>query len=338
MTEFPNDALVRRLATLDVPVDAAAVTRHVLAATRPKPRRISTRLRFLVTVPLVLLLLTGAASYYAPVFAQALADAPVAGSISGLMLRQFGLAGMPHRVSAFGDKATSAGYTAELVGGYADAGRTILFVRIEPPARILAPFGDISLSDQFGHTYRMVGGTSNITSGENAILFQPIEGLAARAGARLHVAFTAIEEGLPPGSKTIAGRWELTATLAVDEGRDLPAPDPIQLGTARLEFTRIRALPVGVLAEYKIEPVDMESFNRRIPDGLKGRPAFRVSLVDSSGHESQLLQGGSNGNGTDSSHVTIVGSWLWQAGDPGTYALFVEWEGVGTGTRTITVP
>src|SRR6266513_604061 len=152
MTEFPNDPLARRLATLDVPVDFRFVTQ---------------------------------------------------------------------RVSAFGDKATSAGYAAELVGGYADAGRTILFVRIDPPGRIFVPFGDIRLSDQFGHGYRMVGATANMASGENALLFQPIDGLATTVGARVHVAFTAIEEGLPPDSRTIAGRWELTATLAVDEGVDL---------------------------------------------------------------------------------------------------------------------
>ncbi len=337
MTESSSDILARRIATLEIPVDPSRVTQRVLAARR-KPQGGSLPWRVVAAVPLALLLISAAASYYAPVFAQVLADAPIAGSISGLMLRQFGLAGMPHRVSLFGDRVTSAGYTAELVGGYADAGRTILFVRVDPPARILAPFGDISLSDQFGHTYRMVGGTSNITSGENALLFQPIEGLAARVGARLHVTFTAIEEGLPPGSKTIAGRWDLTATLAVDEGRDLPTPDPIQLGTARLEFTRVRALPVGVLAEFKIEPVDIDSFDRRIPDGLKGRPAFRMTLVDEGGHESQVLQGGSSGNGTDRSHVTIVGSSLWEAVGPGNYVLSVEWEGVGSGTRIITVP
>jgi len=337
MTEFPNDPLARRLATLDVPVDFRFVTQRVLADRR-KPRGMSMRWRVLVAVPLALLLVSAAASYYAPVFAQVLADAPVAGSISGPMLRQFGLAGMPHRVSAFGDKATSAGYTAELVGGYADAGRTILFVRIDPPGRIFAPFGDIRLSDQFGHGYRMVGATANMASGENALLFQPIDGLATTVGARVHVAFTAIEEGLPPDSRTIAGRWELTATLAVDEGVDLPVPDPMQLGQARLSFTRVRALPVGILAEFTIDPVEMESFNRQIPDGLKGRPAFRMTLVDALGHQAQALQGGSSGNGTDPQHVTVVGSWLWQADGPGNYVLSVEWEGVGNGTRTITVP
>jgi hypothetical protein len=337
MTEFPDDVLARRLATLDVPVDVGRVTQRVLDARR-KPRGMSIRWRVLIAVPLALLLVSAAASYYAPVFAQALADAPLAGSISGPMLRQFGLAGMPHRVSAFGDKVTSGGYTAELVGGYADAARTILFVRIDPPARAFAPFGEIRLSDQFGHTYRMVGATSNMTTGENALLVQPIEGLAATVGARLHVAFTSIEDGLPPASRTIAGRWDLTATLAVDEGLDLPTPDPMQLGAARLEFTRVRALPVGVLAEFTIERVDIELFNRVIPDGLKGRPAFRMTLVDSSGHESQALQGGSSGNGPDRSQVTIVGSWLWQAESPGNYVLSVEWEGIGGGTRTIAVP
>jgi hypothetical protein len=152
------------------------------------------------------------------------------------------------------------------------------------------------------------------------------------------VAFTSIEDVLPPASRTIAGRWDLTATLAVDEGLDLPTPDPMQLGAARLEFTRVRALPVGVLAEFTIERVDIELFNRVIPDGLKGRPAFRMTLVDTSGHESQVLQGGSSGNGPDRSQVTIVGSWLWQAESPGNYVLSVEWEGIGSGTRTIVVP
>lgn len=338
MTEFSNEALVRRLATLDVPFDAEAVTRRVLAAARRKPRGASTRLRLLIMVPLVLLVLTGAASYYAPAFAQALADAPIVGSISGRMLRQFGLTGVQHRVSAFGDKATSAGHTAELVGGYADAGRTILFVRIDPPARILAPFGDITVADQFGHSYQMVGLTSNVATGENAILLTPIDGLAAKVGARIRVVFGTIEEGLAPNSRTIAGRWDLVATLAVDEGRDLSLPDLIQLGDARLSFTRVRALPVGVLVEFRIEPVDIDAFDRQIPDGLKGRPAFRMSLKDASGRESQPLQGGQSGSGTDRTRMTINGSWLWQAEGSGNYVLSVEWEGVGSGTRTITVP
>jgi hypothetical protein len=337
MKEFPDDALVRRLATLQVPVDPGAVTRRALVAARRKPRRVSTRLRLLVMVPLVLLLVTSAASYYAPVFAQALADAPIAGSISGLMLRQFGLAGMPHRVSAFGDKATSAGYTAELVGGYADAGRTILFVRIDPPARVLNRFDDVRLSDQFGRAYFMSGMTSDLATGENAMLFRPIDGLAGNLGARLHVVFGNIEEGLPPSSRTIVGHWELTATLAVDEGRDLAVPAAIELGQARLSFTRVRALPVGVLVEFTLAPVDIDLLERRIPDGLKGRPAFKVGLVDANGHDAQQLSGGTSGRGTDRSQMTIAGSWLWQA-EPGSYVLSVDWEGVGSDTRAITIP
>jgi hypothetical protein len=338
MNEFSNDALVRRLATLDVPVDTEAVTQRVLGAAHPKRRGASIRWRVLVLVPFVLLALTGAASYFAPVFAQALADAPIAGSISGLMLRQFGLAGMSHRVSAFGDKATSAGHTAELVGGYADVGRTILFVRIAPPARVLNGFDDVRLTDQFGRAYFMVGMVSDVATGENAMLFKPIDGLARTLGARLHLVFSSIEEGLPLTLSPIAGHWELTATLAVDEGQDLAVPDPIQLGDAHLSFTRVRALPVGVLVEFTISSVDIDLFERRIPDGLKGRPAFRMTLVDSRGHESQPLQGGSSGNGTDRSQMTIAGSWLWQADGPGNYVLSVEWEGVGSGMRTITVP
>ena len=337
MTEFNDDALARRLASLVVPVDASRVTQRVLAARR-KPQATSNRWRVVAAIPIALVLISAAASYYAPVFAQALADAPVAGSISGLMLRQFGLAGMPHRVSTFGDRATSAGYTANLVGGYADAGRTILFVRIDPPARVLTHPGEVTLTDQFGQAYFMVGMTSDLVTGENAMLFRPIDGLAANLGARLHLAFSSLEEGLPPGSRTVAGQWELTATLAVDEGEDLAVPDAMQLGQARLSFTRVRALPVGVLVEFTIAPVDIDLLERRIPDGLKGRPAFRISLAGPNGREGLQLGGGSGGGGTDRSRMTIAGSWLWQTDGSGNYVLSVEWEGVGGGTRTIVVP
>src|SRR5438046_2856427 len=124
MTEFSDDALALRIATLEIPVDVSRVTQRALAARR-KPRGLSIRWRVLAAVPLALLLVSAAASYYAPVFAQALADAPLAGSISGPMLRQFGLAGMPHRVSAFGARVSSGGYTAARRGA---------------PARRRAPF------------------------------------------------------------------------------------------------------------------------------------------------------------------------------------------------------
>jgi hypothetical protein len=185
----------------------------------------------------------------------------------------------------------------------------------------------------------MSGMTSDLATGENAMLFRPIDGLAVNLGARLHLVFSGIEEGLPPSSRTIVGHWGLTATLAVDEGQDLALPDAIELGQARLSFTRVRALPVGVLVEFTMAPVEIDLLERRIPDGLKGRPAFRVSLLDASGRASQQLSaGGSGGSGTDRSRMTIAGSWLWQADGPGRYVVSVEWEGVGSGSRTITVP
>jgi hypothetical protein len=95
---------------------------------------------------------------------------------------------------------------------------------------------------------------------------------------------------------------------------------------------------VGVLVEFTIAPVDIDLLERRIPDGLKGRPAFSVSLVDANGHAGQLLGGGTSGTGTDRSRMTVAGSWLWHTDGPGSYFLSVEWEGVGSGTRSITVP
>jgi len=338
MTEFSDDVLACRLSTLDIPVDPSAVTRRVLEASHRRPQYRLTLQRLAIAVPLVLVLVSAGLSYYAPVFAQTLADAPIAGSVAGWLLRQVGLAGVPHRVSTFGDKATSSGYTIELVGGYADAGRTVLFLRLTPPANAFSTLRPVEVTDQFGHSYPMTGAAWNSDAGEGLIMLTPIDGLAAKLGARLRIAFNEIQEGPGPNTRRIAGRWDLTATLAVDEGRDVPVPDGVQLGEARVTFTRVRALAVGVLVEFRIESVDIDLLERRIPDGLKGRPAFRVSLVDASGHVAMQLLGGTAGRGADRSRRTIEGSWLWQADEPGSYVLSVEWEGVGNGTRTISVP
>ena len=333
MTEFSDEALARRLATLDVPIDAALVSRRALAAARGTRRPAPPRWRFVAIVALVLVLLSAGLSYYAPVFAQSLADAPIAGSVAGWLLQQVGLANASHRVTVFGENATSSGYTIELVGGYADAGRTVLFIRVTPPANAFSILKPAEVTDQFGRSYRMSGATWNSDTGEGLVVLTPIDGLAAKLGARLRIAFHEVEVGPGPTTRRIAGRWVLGATLAVDEGRDLPVPEAIPLGRARLAFARVRSLSAALLVELAIENADPAELRRVIPDGLKGRPAFRLRLLDPSGREERPLQAGSTGDGT-----RTTATWLWQTDGAGPYLFIAEWEGVGGGTRTITVP
>jgi hypothetical protein len=129
--------------------------------------------------------------------------------------------------------------------------------------------------------------------------------------------------------------WELHGTLLPDEGTDLPLPGPGDLGSARVTFTKARALPAAVVVEVEMSGITFAEITERIPDGLKGRPAFWVRLIDSGGQERRLLSGdgGSTGSGG-----TARQQWLWEVTGPGRYELVLTWEGRGTLTRTLVVP
>ncbi len=197
MNDFTTDPLARRLETLDLGIEPHTIPRRALMAYRSAPARGRARPIVVASlVPVVLALFAMVASYYAPSFAQAVADAPVAGAITGPLLRGLGLAGIPQRISAFGDVATSSGYQAQLVGGYADSARTVLFVRLTPAARVdlATPGVRLTLNDQFGTSYQMTGAVGNTEAGETALIFKSLTGPAAALGARLALSFDTLEE------------------------------------------------------------------------------------------------------------------------------------------------
>lgn len=336
MNDFAHDPLAQRLRHLKITApDASLVGAAALSMHRPPSGSGRRTLIFaLMFVPLVTLLVTTVAAYFAPAFSQALADAPIAGRVAGPVLRQFGLASIEDRVSSFGDQATSSGYTVELVGGYADVSRTVLFLRATPAARVVMTFSDHArLRDQFGREYNLTGGFANSETGEAAITFMPIQQPAARVGARLTLTLTELEDRSGTQAATIAGRWELRGTLLSDEGRDLPVPEPGAIGGATFVFTRVRALPAAMLVEAQVGGATMAEFMERIPDGAKGRPVFTERLIDASGQERRLLSGSGSSNGTTS----LTRQWLWEITGPGSYELVLTWEGRGTLTRTLVV-
>jgi hypothetical protein len=276
------------------------------------------------------------ASYYAPVFAEAIADAPIAGRITGLMLRSVGLAGVPHRVTAMGYTSSSSGYQVELIGGYADAGRTILFVRASPAARVDIPRRagqELALTDQFGQSYRIFGATQNSATGENTLEFEALRWPAAAVGARLQLSFNGLELGVPSASEVVSGHWQLVGTLAMDEARDLTPPADGAIGEMHVSFRRVRATASALLVDLIVQPGSLD-LNRVVPDGLKGHNAFTVTLVDAAGTERRLLQGGYASSGGGASQGTSI----WMLDAPGRYELRISYEGVGSLTRQIDVP
>jgi hypothetical protein len=284
----------------------------------------------LTLVPLVTLLATAVAAYFAPAFSQALADAPIAGRVAGPILRQFGLASIEDRVTSFGDRSTSSGYTLELIAGYADPSRTVLFLRATPAARVMPVLpGRAELRDQFGREIRFSGGTANSATGDAAFIFAPIEWPASQLGARLTLTLTQLDLDNLSAQRPvpITGHWELRGTLQPAEGKDLPLPPSGDLGSAKVTFVKVRALPAALLLEYDLSG-DLAGLSEMIPDGLKGRPAFTVRLIDPTGQESRNVGGGG------SAHQQR----LWEITRPGTYELVMAWEGHGTLRRTLVIP
>jgi hypothetical protein len=328
-----HDDLARRLVSLEPRVDAAAVVQRVLARERIQPRAQRSRpLRTALATTVFLIATIAVSSYYAPVFAQAVADAPIAGSITGWMLRNAGLAGVPHRVTAIGDVSRSAGFDVELVGAYADPGRTILFLRASPAARVIPSVGigpEFVLSDQFGQTYRSTFAVQNMLTGENMFAFEPLRWPATVVGARLHLAFNTVEVGLAPNSTLATGRWGLNATLAIEESRELSRPVGGSIGQMSIAFARIQATQSALFLDLDLNPGGLD-LDRMIADGLKGHLAFAVRLYDSAGREQLMLQSSGSSSGRR--------SWIWMLDAPGRYELRIAYEGVGSLTRQLEVP
>ena len=338
MTDFVDDRLAQRLRQLEITTpDASRVAAGALSAhRRPLGSGRRTLVLALAMVPLLMLIVTTIAAYYAPAFSQVLADAPIAGRVAGPVLRQFGLASIEDRVSSFGDRASSNGYSIELVGGYADSARTVLFLRVTPAARVVMMSPDhVQIRDQFGDRYHLSSGFANSETGDAAITFTPIASPANRLGARVTLTLTQLEDRTAAQPVAIAGRWELHGTLLPDEGRDLPLPEQGALGSATFVFTKARALPAALLIETQVTGTTMSELLERIPDGLKGRPVFTARLFDSAGHERGLLSGG-GGSGGDGG--LLRQQWLWEVTGPGRYELVLAWEGRGTLTRAFVVP
>lgn len=242
-----DERAVRRLEALAFP---AVGTRALVV--EPRSRR--KRLRFVapaLTVTAILAIIVNlVVAYYAPSYGRALADAPGIGPVSARLLHFTGLDALD--LTAVHESALSGGHTIELVAGYADGLRTVLFLQVDgrglpgDPKQGPSP-GDygvdsdaVSLTDQFGHSYPLQRGAQI----GYVLTFDPLVWPTAQVGARLTLHVGAIvPEWLigPSESPSVEGNWTVRATLFSEPLHTLALPAPIHAGLADYTFTSIKS-------------------------------------------------------------------------------------------------
>lgn len=331
--------LEERLTDLDLPMPDTLVPRVLARVAQPGGGRINAvrrRPRWLTVAMAVVLLIVvvSGASFYAPRFAQALADAPIVGSAVGPALRSAGLAGLQGRFTALDSRATSSGYTVRLVAGYADKNQTVLVLSVDPPDHML--FGRTELTDQFGRTIAISGGVSDARTGDNVLIFDGLPWPDSILGARLRLHASTL--AATPGGQTLAGDWTLQGTIPVESSRPLPPPAAGMLGDSTVRFTRVEATSAIVSVYMVISGPLATQLDRMvgptIPYVAKPHLAFSYELVDA-GDRVATHMNGTGSTGTGPAAQVWAG---WVITHPGEYRLRIAYEGVGSFERSITVP
>jgi hypothetical protein len=327
-----STTLEDRLADLELRTPDTLVPRVLAQAAQPGTRRIrppQRRPRWgTVALAIALLIVAlGGVSFYAPRFAQALADAPIVGTAVGPALRSVGLAGLQGRFTALESSTTSSGYTVHLVAGYADNNQTVLVLNVQPPDHSL--FGRIELTDQFGRTIEFSGGMSDARAGDNVLIFHALPWPDSTLGARLRLHASTLAAA--PGGQPVAGDWTLQGTIPIESGHALPLPAAGTLGDSTVRFIQVEATSATVSIKMEISGPLARQLDRMvgptIPDVAKPHLAFSYELLDASGRSATPI------NATGSARTAS-----WVVTHPGDYRLRIAYEGVGSFERTITIP
>jgi len=317
-----TELLERRLETLALAVpDAGRVTARALSS-RPRPQ-VRRWPRVALSGVATVLLFAGTL-YFVPVADLAIAKVPAASEL----LQQAGLVGAGDRIRWVDAVSTSSGLQLRLVGAYADSTRTVLIMHAEPAIATLGM--DPYLTDQFGRLYRPESGYSNALTGDVVVQFKGLEWPAGLTGARVTLHTDSLEL---PDTSVVTGEWTLTATVTVDEERDLRLPASATTGRIHYQFTHVAYTPATVVVDMLVSGVTAGDLDRRIPDGGKGTAVFSIALLDPDGKE---LTGsyGWGGEG-DVVPVHLVG---FRVGGGGNYTLRVSYIGEGSFERVLSIP
>jgi len=300
-----DERAIARLGRFEVPDGSRATGRRRM--------RLKPALGWLAAFAVAVVLLNIAGVYFAPAYGRALADTPGIGPASSSMLRAVGLS--TSDVVGFNDSATSNGHTVRLVGGYADALRTELFLEIDGRGMTGNPkaFGrnpgdygpypdDLTLSDQFGHRYDMAGVNGGTTLG-----FQALAWPASSVGARLTlhlsglIAIWELKDG--PLNPSVRGDWTLHATLVPQPASRTTLPPPLRLPGITYTFTSIRASGNTLSIHFSVAGAVVDRvtslqgtpgapFDSDTPFGQLWGSYFPVRMFDAAGVEVQMADWG----------------------------------------------
>lgn len=323
----PIEEVETRLSSLRASVELRPADNRALAEIHPWPRRDSRRharhpafriVGGVAAAVIAILLINVVAAYFAPKYERALADSGI-GPISQRFLSAVGLnAG---DVTVVGDSATSAAHTLKLVGAYADGLRTVLFVTIDgrgisgnPKKYGLQPgewginYDDMTLTDQFGHSYGGVG-----IGGPTDLQFEPLVWPASDVGGRLTLHITgiwamwkALEQGankvIDTEALTTHGDWSLHVTLISAPYHTIALPAPVHTQMADYTFTGISASETELVLHWTVGgPANDQVRNQQsIPrspntDPLANplmRDYFAPRVFDAAGNELQMQDWG----------------------------------------------
>lgn len=340
MIDPVDDPLAARLKAMALPVPPSLIPR-VLASAKEGRRPLVRRwraVRLVAGAVMLLLFATATGSYFAPRFAQGLAEAPIVNSALRL-LQDVGLVGIVERMTSFNDVATSSGFRVRLLGGYADSFQTVLILHFDDPNGLQPSVLDaVTLTDQFGRSYeRQAHSWTAAQPGgaEQALTFAPIGWPGSWVGTRLTLRINGLQT-TPPNSRTVTGRWVLHGALALQDTHRLPLPAAGRVDATTFRFIAVQTSPATI--QVKIEIVGPLASKVRggghIAGPAKPQPGLTIELIDPSGL-AQMVIGGSM-TITDAEKVVV--DWRWVAASKGRYQLVVTLSGEERFKRAIDVP
>ena len=116
------------------------------------------------------------------------------------------------RIVGLDVRASTGGTQVRLAGGYMDAEQIVLFLRTEPPARLLPP--TTNLRDQFGRSYAIHAQVADLASGESVLYFSAPGFPLLQTGARLTLEASELERA---GFERVPALLSLTATVLAND-------------------------------------------------------------------------------------------------------------------------
>jgi hypothetical protein len=320
-----DDALARRLAVLGVEGDE-----HVLDLTLAVYRaRLGTspRRRWLqggsFVAAVVVFLVVGSVIVAAT-------------SFGDVILRFAGLA--PNdagRIQLVVGSATSSGQTVQVVGAYADATRTVVFVHTSAAGPVWA-----TLTTDWG---QQLSGPSQAweRSGEGALAFGPIANPRPEGDrVTLKVLSLQVRGGpLAPNGNTVRGEWEIRFSVKASVDSVVPTPTSGKLGRLDVVFKIAGGSGDSVYVSFEtlgatsdeLQPAYCTAY------GWCSDGRLRIQMFDPTGTELKILQS-AGGLAHLPDKVAPPEVWAreamhvrfdtyWTASGPGTYRLVLSYEG-----------